>query len=343
MKSVHIKSFGAVIIILAVIAAITFGWLVFKPGHLLLEGQVEATQVKVSSKLTGRLLNLYVREGQQVSKGEVLVLINSPELEAKYEQALAARKAATAQRKKAMGGAREEEIRGARDLWLKAKAGSELAEKTFERAARLYKEGVIPQQKYDEAESQLNMAKKTEDAAKASFDMAQSGARLEDKESAQALLEQASGMVSEVQAYLRETRLIAPINGEVVDVLAEQGELVAQGFPIITIVDLTDTWITFNVRENLLSGLKLGDTVTAMFPALDKRMIRFKVNYISALGDFATWRATRSSGDFDLRTFEVRAVPLESVSDLRPGMSAIVDWDDVVAEIKSQRQKSKGR
>jgi len=328
------------VIILAVIAAVSLGWFVFSPGHLIVEGQVEATQVKVSSKLTGRLLNLYVKDGQSVSKGEVLVLINSPELEAKYEQALAARKAATAQNKKAMRGAREEEVRGARDMWLKARAGSDLAQKTYVRAERLYKEGVIPQQKFDEAESQLNMAKKTEDAAKAQYDMAQTGARREDKDSAQALLEQASGMVSEVQAYLRETRLVAPINGEVVEVFAEQGELVSQGYPIITLVDLTDSWITFNVREDLLSGLKIGDMITAMFPALDKREIKLRVNYIAALGDFATWRATKSSGDFDLRTFEVRAVPVESVSDLRPGMSAIIDWNEAVSDVKSQRRKA---
>ena len=326
---------------MAIIAAIAFGWFVFKPGDLIIEGQVEATQVKVSSKLTGRLNNLYVKEGQSVSKGEILVLINSPELEAKYEQALAARKAATAQRRKALTGAREEEVRAARDLWLKARAGSDLAEKTFARAEKLYKEGVIPQQKFDEAESQLNMAKKTEDAAKASYDMAQKGARNEDKDSAQALLEQASGMVSEVQAYLHETRLTAPINGEVVDVLAEQGELVAQGYPIITLVDLTDSWITFNVREDLLSGLRIGDIITASFPALDGREIKLKVNYISALGDFATWRATKSSGDFDLRTFEVRAVPVESVSDMRPGMSAVINWNDAVSEFKSMRKKAK--
>jgi HlyD family secretion protein len=324
-------------IIIGVIVATISGWLIFSPDNLVIEGQVEATQFKVSSKLTGRVEVLYAKEGDHVKKGEPLVLINSPELEAKYEQALAAKKVATAQRKKSLSGPREEEVRSARDMWLKAKSGTDLAEKTYQRAERLYKEGVIAQQKFDEAETQFTLAKRTEDGAKAQYDMAQSGARLEDKESAQALLDQASGMVAEVRAYLRETRLASPINGEIVDILAEQGELVPQGFPIITIVDLSDIWITFSVREDLLSGVKMGDTILAKFPALKGRTVKFRVKYISALGDFATWRATKSTGDFDMRTFELRAVPLESVSDLRPGMTALIDWNGSL----SYNQKNK--
>jgi HlyD family secretion protein len=335
-----VRSFSAALIIAGIAAVILFGWLLFKPSPDLVEGQFEATRIRVSSKLTGRVEDIYVKKGRAVAKGELLLRLSSPELEAKYEQALAAKRAATAQRSKAMTGAREEEVRGARDLWLKAKSGTALAEKTFARIERLYKDGVVAQQKFDEAETQLNLAKKTEDTAKAQYDMALSGARREDKESAQALLEQASGMVNEVSAYLRETRLASPVAGEVVDILAEQGELVAQGYPIVMVVDLSDMWVTFNLREDKLSHVKMGDVVQVRVPALGGEKIRCRINYISALGDFATWRATKTTGDFDLRTFEIRAIPVESQPRIRPGMTALVDIDNTVKGGKNMTEKT---
>jgi HlyD family secretion protein len=335
-----VRSFSAALIIAGIAAVILFGWLLFKPSPDLVEGQFEATRIRVSSKLTGRVEDIYVKKGSAVAKGELLLRLSSPELEAKYEQALAAKRAATAQRSKAMTGAREEEVRGARDLWLKAKSGTALAEKTFARIERLYKDGVVAQQKFDEAETQLSLAKKTEDTAKAQYDMALSGARREDKESAQALLEQASGMVNEVSAYLRETRLASPVAGEVVDILAEQGELVAQGYPIVMVVDLSDMWVTFNLREDRLSGVKMNDVVQVKVPALGGKKIRCRINYISALGDFATWRATKTTGDFDLRTFEVRAIPVDAQPEIRPGMTALVDIDNTVMAGKNMIEKT---
>jgi HlyD family secretion protein len=334
-----IRSFTAALIVAGLVIAIVSGWLIFSSPNQIVEGQFEATRVKVSSKLNGRLDALYVKEGNRVMKGELLVRLSSPELEAKYEQALAAKRAATAQHSKAMSGAREEEVRSVRDQWLKAKSGTEYAEKMFQRTERLFKDGVVAQQKYDEAETQLTLARKTEDTAKAQYDMAMSGARKEDRESAQALLDQASGMVSEVQAYLRETRLASPITGEVADILAEQGELVGQGFPIVTVVDLYDIWVTVNIREDRLANIKMGDILSVKVPALDMKRIQCKVYYISALGDFATWRATKSTGDFDMRTFEVRGTPVEPVADLRPGMTALVDLGDSYALTIKNRKK----
>ncbi len=344
MSHYRVRSFSAGLIMAGIIAAIILGWFIFREPSDYIEGQFDATRVRVSSKLTGRVEDIYVKKGARVSRGELLVHLSSPELEAKYEQALAAKKAAIAQRSKAMTGAREEEVRAARDQWIKAKAGTELAQKTFSRIERLYKDGVVAQQKFDEAETQLSLARKTEDTAKAQYDMAMSGARREDKDSAQALLDQASGMVNEVSAYLRETRLVSPITGEVVDVLPEQGELVAQGYPIIMIVDLADSWVTFNIREDKMSRLKMGSVVNVKIPALGGKKIRGRVNYISALGDFATWHATKSSGDFDVRTFEIRCIPVEADSDVRPGMTALVDIDSATApapETKSLPDKKK--
>jgi HlyD family secretion protein len=335
-----VRSFSAALIVAGILAAILLGFLLFKPSPDLIEGQFEATRIRVSSKLTGRVEDIYVKEGNRVARGELLIHLSSPELEAKYEQALAAKRAATAQRSKAMTGAREEEVRSVRDQWLKARSGTDLAEKTFARIERLYKDGVIAQQKFDEAETQLNLARKTEDTAKAQYDMALSGARREDKDSAQALLDQASGMVNEVSAYLRETRLASPVAGEVIDILAEQGELVAQGYPIVMIVDLSDMWVTFNVREDKLAKIKMGNVVTIKIPALGGKKIRCRINYISALGDFATWRATKSTGDFDLRTFEVRGIPVETQPEIRPGMTALVDIDDVSSSVKKSESET---
>jgi HlyD family secretion protein len=182
----------------------------------------------------------------------------------------------------------------------------------------------VPAQKRDEAEAQWQSASKTAEAARASYDMAIAGARTEDKSAATAQASQAAGAVAEVNAHLHETSLYAPVDGQIVDLLCDPGEMVSPGFPTVSIVDLSDAWLTFNVREDLLAHIRMGDVISARIPALGNRLIKAKVNYISALGDFATWRATKTSGDFDLKTFEVRLTPVEAVEGLRPGMSAIV-------------------
>ena len=211
-------------------------------------------------------------------------------------------------------------------MWKQALAGADLAEKTFHRVGRLFDAGVLPEQKRDEAEAQWKASSEMEQAARATYEMALAGTREEDKTAATAVVAKAAGAVSEVEAYLKETELTSPISGEVAELIAERGELVSPGFPILTLVDLSDVWITFNLREDLLPQIRMGSTMVGEFPALNGRLVPLSVNYISALGDFAVWRATKASGDFDLKTFEVRAVPLERVEGLRPGMSALVDW-----------------
>jgi HlyD family secretion protein len=295
-----------------------------KPQPLIIQGEVEATQVKVSSKIAGRLESVLVREGERVQKGQALLTLNSPEIEAKLKQATSAEQAADANREKAYSGARKEDIQAARNSWQKAVAGAELAEKTFQRIDKLYIEGVVPAQKLDEAKAQNIAAQQTSQAAKSLYDMALSGARKEDKDAASALANQASGVVSEVEAYLQETRVTAPISGEVVEVISEAGEMVSPGYPIITILDTSDFWAVFHLREDLLPMFKMGTQLVARFPALGGREYTLKINYIKALGDFATWRATRAMGGFDLKSFEVRAIPAQPIEGLRPGMSVIV-------------------
>lgn len=322
------------VISIAVIVSLTSYFLI-KPAPLLLQGEVEATQVRVSSKIAGRIDSLYVKEGTAVNKGDLLVSIESPELDAKLRQAEAAKKAAQAQKKKADTGTRVEQILSAKNMWQKAKAAEELAFKTYQRVRNLNQEGVLPSQKLDEAHAHYQAAQRTTEAAKATYDMAVKGARKEDKQAAQAMMDKAAGAVAEVEAYLKETRLAAPISGEAVSIIPKTGELITPGFPIITIVDLNDIWVTFNLKEELLTKIKMGTVLEARFPALGKEKVYLKVNYINALGQYATWHATKTSGDFDMKTFEIRATPVSDIEGLRPGMTALVEWDQINNEKKS--------
>lgn len=308
---------------------ILVGWYVLKPQPNIIQGEIEATQVKVASKLAGRIDSLYVQEGDVVSIGQILYSITSPEVKAKFAQANAVRDAASAQNQKANNGARVEEVQAAYTTWQKAEAASDFAEKSFRRIQNLFDKGVVAAQKRDEVETQFKAAKYTAAAAKSVYEMAKKGARSEDKLAAGALLNQASGVVNEVSSYLSETHLMSPINGEVASVIAERGELIGTGYPVITIVDLKDVWVSFNLREDLLSKIKKGKTFTGTIPALGNKTVEFKVTYLAVQGAYATWTATKTSGDFDRKTFEIKAKPIEQNIGLRPGMSVLVDWNKI--------------
>ncbi len=327
-------------IVVIVVVVIVVGWIVVHPAPDLVQGEAEATEIKIATKIPARVQRIHVAEGDRVGHGDVLVTLASPETEAKLAQAEAAREAATAQRDKADTGAREEEIRQAYNVWQRAKHAAELAETTAGRVERLYADGVLPEQRRDEAVARWKSAREAAEAARAVYDMARSGTREEDRRAAEALAAQAAGAVTEVEAYLAETRLESPIEGEVSVVVAEEGELAAAGFPLMTLLDLSDIWVSFNLREDRLGALRMGSRMWARIPALADREVEVKVSYIAAQGDYATWRATSASGGFDLRTFEVRARPLAPVEGLRPGMSAIVDWDRLVA--RSEQPASAG-
>jgi len=320
-----LKHIPAVLAVVAAVAVCAVALVVAgRPGPETLQGQFEATEVNVASKIAARVAALAVRDGQKVERGAELATLDSPEIRARLVQANAARGAATAQRDKAYHGAREEEIRASRNMWLRAQHATELAEKTSRRVSRLNADGVLPTQRRDEAEAGWKTAQDAEEAAKASYDMALKGARVEDKDAAAAMVDKASGAISEVEAFLAETRVTAPIPGEIARHNVEPGEVVAAGVPIVTILDLSDIWATFNVREDRLAAFPMGARITATVPGLGGREVQLDVTYIAAQGDFATWRATSAQGGFDLKTFEVRARPVGAVEGLRPGMSAVV-------------------
>lgn len=292
----------------------------------LVQGEFEAAQVDVSVKIPARVAEVLVDVGRPVRRGDLLARLESPEIQAKLDQAAAASAAASAQKRKADGGARAEEVRAAENQWRRAEAAAALAKTTWERLERLHRDGVVAAQRRDEAEANWKAARAAAEAAQAVWDMALAGARREDRDAAGALARQARGAVSEVQAYLGETRLLAPRDGEIAARNLEPGELVAPGYPVLTLVDLSDAWAVFHLREDRLAGLKVGDRLTVQVPALD-RAVDLTVSAISPMADFATWRPTRASGGFDLKTFEVRARPGVPVEGLRPGMSALVDWN----------------
>lgn len=311
-----------------IVSVLLISWYLRKRTPMLIQGTVECTSYKASSKVPGRIDDMKVEEGQHVEKGELLYTLSTPELEAKLRQAEAVKSAAEALDQQAVTGARIQQKEAALNLWKKAQAGLQLAEKTYERVKNLYEEGVVPAQKLDEARANYEAMEATAQAAKAQYDLVDDGASKEDKAAAAAKVRQAEGAVSEVESYIGDALVYSPVTGEVSTVIAEEGELVGSGYPVVAILDLSDQWVTFNIKETLMPAVHIGTRMSGYVPALD-RDVEFEVTYIAVQADFATWAATRTQGGFDIRTFAVKAKPVVQTDGLRPGMSVIVDWDQI--------------
>ena len=313
-----IAGFVGVVIIVAII-----GFLVLDRDPDIIQGQVEVSEYRVSSKVPGRILELRVKEGDYVKVGDTLAILDAPEVRAKMEQAQSAESAAAALELKAQNGARKEQIQGAFSVLQQAKAGFEIAEKSYNRVQRLYDEGVMSAQKRDEAYANYKAMEAQVKAAQSQYDMAVNGARMEDKLAAAAQVGRAKGAVNEVNSYIHETVQIAQMEGEVSDIYPKVGELVGTGSPIMSISIMQDMWGTFNVREDQLNGMQVGTEFTAFVPAFNKD-IKMKVCYLKDQGSYAIWKATKANGQYDLKTFEVKARPVEKLDGLRPGMSLII-------------------
>ena len=295
-------AFAAVIIIIGIIGLFTID-----NEQDFIQGQVDVTEYRVSSKVPGRILEIRVKEGDYVKVGDTLAILDAPEVEAKKVQAQSAENAASAMSDMAKAGARQEQIQGAFELWQQAKAGLEIAQKSYQRVQRLFDEGVLSEQKRDEAYAQYKAFEAQEKAAKSQYDMAMNGARSEEKRAAAAQV----------------TVQVAQMEGEVSNIYPKVGELVGTGSPIMTISIMSDMWGTFNVREDQLNGMKVGDSFTAFVPAFNKEL-QLKVSSIKDEGSYATWKATKSNGQYDLKTFEVKARPTAKFDGLRPGMSLVI-------------------
>ena len=313
-----IGGFVTVVIVVAII-----GFLLLDRDPEIMQGQVEVTEYRVSSKVPGRILELRVKEGDYVKVGDTLAIIDAPEVRAKMEQAQSAQNAAAALELKAQNGARKEQIQGAYSVLQQATAGFEIAEKSYNRVQRLFDEGVMSAQKRDEAYANYKAMEAQMKAAQSQYDMAVNGARMEDKMAASAQVGRAKGAVNEVNSYIHETVQVAQIEGEVSDIYPKVGELVGTGSPIMSISVMNDMWGTFNVREDELGNMQVGSEFTAFVPAFNKD-IKMKVYYLKDQGSYAVWKATKANGQYDLKTFEVKARPVDKLEGLRPGMSLII-------------------
>lgn len=316
---------GVIALVAVVLIVSVVGFIVSRPKAIVIQGEAEATEYRVSGKIPGRIEEFRADEGQSVRKGDTLVLIDSPEIRSKIAEANAAKAAAVAQKNKAYNGAQQEQIAGAYEMWQKALVGEEVMRKSFERISELHEEKVVSDQKYDEVKAQYDAASATARAAKSQYDMAVKGARQEDKDAAVALVERANAAVELVNSYMDEIVLTAPADGIIAARYPKVGELVGQGSPIMTIQDLDDMWLTFNVREDRLEGMKSGDKLNLTVHALGNKHITATVYYIAVRESYATWRATKEIGEFDTKTFEVRARPDTKVEGMRPGMSVILE------------------
>ena len=315
---------GVMALVGIILAVSIIGYFVSRPKDIVIQGEAEATEYRVSGKVPGRIEEFRAQEGDAVRKGDTLVIIDSPEIRSKIAEANAAKAAAVAQKNKAMNGARAEQITGAYEMWQKALVGEEVMRKSYERIKSLHGQKVVSDQKFDEVEAQYNAAVATAKAAKSQYDMAVKGARQEDKDAAVALVERANAAVRLVNSYKDEIRLTSPADGIIAARYPKVGELVGQGSPIMTIQDLEDMWFTFNIREDRLHKMQQGDKITLTVPALDNAQVTATVYYMAVRESYATWRATKEMGEFDTRTFEVRARPDAPVKGLRPGMSVIM-------------------
>lgn len=311
------------VVMLAVVAALAIiGFLCINPEPDTVQGQGDATEIRISGKMSGRVAEIFVKEGDRVKAGDTLVRIHSSLIEAKLAQATAMENAAAATDRKVDAGTRSQIISGAYDLWQQAEAARAIAQKTYERMQNLFDQGVVSEQKRDEAKAAYDAASAGSKAARSQYDMAVAGAQKEDKQASSAMLNVARGGVKEVGAIMEDQYLVAPCDGEITQIYPNESELVVTGAPIMSL-QKDDNWAVFNVRETLLKDIKLGSEVKVRIPALDKETT-MKVFYIRDLGSYASWQATKATGDYDARTFQIKARPTERIENFRPGMSVIL-------------------
>ena len=317
-------SIAFVAILAAVVLITVVGMVTAKKPPLTLQGEVEATEIRISGKLLGRVDSFLVREGDDVRQGQELVVINSPIVEAQYRKSEALHRAAKEENRKLDAGTRRQIVESSYQLWQSARSQAELAEKTYRRVLTLYRDSVVARQRYDEAEAAMRSTAAAERAAYEQYLLAMEGAQREDRVAGQSMVEVAASGVDEVAALLVDARLTAPADGQIAAIFPKRGELVAPGAPIMNLVVIDDCYVVFNIREDLMPHFRMGRHFTVSIPALGRTDVAVEVYYISPLGSFATWKSTKEAGSYDMRTFEIKLRPLQPVDGLRPGMTAIL-------------------
>ena len=321
-------SIAFVVVLIAVVLFTAIGMILMRKQPLVLQGQAEATEIRISGKLPGRIDTFLVKEGEWVKQGDTLVVINSPTVEAKYRQLDALEQVAVQQNKKIDAGTRRQIIATAQQLWNKTKSDLSLAQTTYNRILTLYRDSVVTSQRKDEVEALYKSAVAAERAAHEQYQMAVDGAQIEDKESARSMVNAARSTVEEVTSLLVDSRLTAPDDGQIATIFPKRGELVAPGTPIMNLVVMSDVHAVLNVREDLMPHFSMGGKFKADVPAIAKKGVEFEIYYISPLGSFATWKSTKQTGSYDLQTFEIHARPTTTVDGLRPGMSVLLTLEE---------------
>ena len=318
------KNKHLILLLIPIIIVVVGLFFMFKnsgPHVTIIEGMIETKVVNVASEIPGRIDSILVQKGDRVQKGDILVKLEPNILDAKVGQAKGVLHAAEGLSEKAQKGAREEEIRAAGNQYNMAKSQFEFAEKTYNRFVVLFADSIISKQEMDEMEFKYHAAKEQMEAAKSIYDMAKKGARVEDKQMAQGKLQQAQNVYYEAEAYYKQLWLRAPVSGEIANQIAEEGEVMAAGYPVLTVQVTADSYAIINVRENLLNQFKKESKHTLTIHGLDNSSYEFRVSFISPLADYANWIPTRDKGEFDLKTFEIHLRPVNPIDDLRPGMT----------------------
>lgn len=312
------------IIAIGVIALSVFYLL--RPQPLLVQGEVDATRLDIAARVDGRVKEIPVERGQNVPANAVLVRIDNPETLAKLDQMKAAMVVASAQLANVLVGTRAETIAARKAEMERAEAAQVLAQKTYDRAKTLTEQGNAPQARLDQTTDALHESERAIDQAKSAYEQAVNGYTKEERAIAKASVEKAEADIQSVQSVIDQLVVYAPVASQVYQRNVEPGEYVSPGVPLVTLINLGDLWVHFDLREDLVKGLKVGDKFDVRIPALGDRRVTVEVKLIATKGEYASWRATRATGDFDLRTFSIRAYPVEPVPELRPGMSAYLDW-----------------
>jgi len=316
-------------IIVGIVAAVVVGLSAFyllRPEPLLVQGEADATRFDIAARVDGRVKEIPVERGQNVPANAVLVSIDNPETVAKLEQMRTAMAVAEAQLANVLVGTRAEVVAARKAELERAQAAVVLAQKTFDRARILTEQGNAPQARLDQVTDALHESERAVDQAQSAYDQAVNGYTKEERAIAKSNVEKANADIQSVQSIIDQLVVYAPVASQVYQRNVEPGEYVSPGVPLVTLIDLADVWIHFDLREDLVKGLKVGDRFDVHIPALDDRRVTVEVKLIATKGEYASWRATRASGDFDLRTFSIRAYPVQPVPELRPGMSAYLDW-----------------
>jgi HlyD family secretion protein len=316
-------------IIVGIVAAVVVALSVFyllRPEPLLVQGEVDATRLDIAARVDGRVKKIPVERGQNVPSGAVLVQIDNPETVAKHAQMNAAKTVAEAQLANVLVGTRVETIAARKAEMERAQAALVLAQKTFDRTHTLTEQGNAPQSRLDQVTDTLRESERAVDQTKSAYEQAVNGYTKEERAIARASVEKADADIQSVQSIIDQLVVYAPVASQIYQRNVEPGEYVSPGVPLITLIDLADLWIHFDLREDLVKSLKVGDRFDVRIPALDDRRVTVEVKLVATKGEYASWRATRASGDFDLRTFSIRAYPVQPVPELRPGMSAYLDW-----------------